>query len=182
MGYSLPPGGGGKPDPKDAISSVITPILTIIGTVLFFLSPLGSIFFAITNSIVLLLFLLPFLATIGFQGWQYFYTIEAPCPSCNSPARVLKDDDTGPNICLSCGSLLRVNLEKDGVELCNDPSDIYDDNSRVSSFFDLFTGGVDNDGGLFQGDNVDTSTTATSKKDKDRREGTIIDVDVTKED
>lgn len=75
-----------------------------------------------------------------------------------------------------------MNLEKDGVELCNDPSDIYDDNSRVSSFFDLFTGGVDNDGGLFQGDNVDTTTTATSKKDKDRREGTIIDVDVTKED
>jgi hypothetical protein len=186
MGYNLPPGGGGggNPGPKDAISNVITPILTITATVLFFLSPLGSIFFAITNSIVLLLFLLPFLATIAFQGWQYFYTLEAPCPSCTVPVRGLKDDEAGPNICLNCGSLLRTNLEKDGLELCNDPSDIYDDRSRVSSFFDLFTGGVDNDGGLF-GETMDTTTTTTtaeSKKDKDRREGTIIDIDVTKDD
>jgi len=190
MGYNLPPGGGGSnPDPKDALSNIVTPLLTIAATVLFFLSPLGSIFFAITNSIVLLLVLLPFVATIAFQGWQYFYTIEAPCPSCGATARVLKDEEAGPNICLNCGSLLRANLNKDGVELCNDPNDLYDDNSRISSFFDLFTGGVGVDdgardefiGGQGQETTTTTTTTVESKEKKERRERTIIDVDVTKD-
>ena len=177
MGYQLPQGGGGN-DPKDAISNIVTPLLTITATVLFFLSPLGSIFFAITNSIVLLLILLPFLATIAFQGWQYFYTIEAPCPSCGSPARVLKDEEAGPNICLNCGSLLRANLNKDGVELCNDPNDIYDDSSRISSFFDLFTNGG---GGFVEKDTTTTTNTVESKESKERRERTVIDVDSTKD-
>ena len=179
MGYNLPPGGGGN-DPKDAISSVVTPILGIAATVAFFLSPLGSIFFAITNSVFLLLLLLPLVASIAFTGWQYFYTIEAPCPSCGVPTRVLKDEEAGPNICLNCGSLVRANIDKDGIELCNNPNDIYDENSRISSLFDLFTGGVDsgNTGGAFY---EETTTTIETKQDKQRRERTVIEVDVTKD-
>jgi hypothetical protein len=194
MGYNLPPGGGGG-DKDDKIASLATPILTIAATVLFFLSPLGSIFFAITNSIVLFVILTPILAALGFQVWQTFYTIEAPCPNCGSPARVLKEDEAGPSMCYNCGSLVRANVEKDGIELCNNPNDIYDDNSRISSLFDLFTGGVDSDAGGFMGGgnsggfmgfDEETPTSTTTKMDDDsknkkRRESTVIDVE-TKDD
>lgn len=92
----------------------------------------------------------------------------------------MKDEEAGPNICLNCGSLLRANLNKDGVELCNDPNDIYDDRSRISSLFDLFTGGVDNDASGFIGQ--ETTTTKTTVESKERRERTVIDVDSTKDD
>jgi len=70
-------------------------------------------------------------------------------------------------------------VNKDGVELCNNPNDIYDERSRVSSLFDLFTGDVD--GGIFSKGEEPTVTEQTTK-DKFRREKTIIDVDVTKDD
>lgn len=179
MGYNLPPGGG--QDPKDSVASILQPALAIAATVLFFISPLGSIFFAITNSIVLLLILTPLLAASAFQIWQTFYTIEAPCPSCGAPARVLKDEEAGPNMCLNCGSLLRANLNKDGVELCNNPNDIYDESSRLSSLFDLFKG--DDAEGIFNQQKEFTPTNFDDgKKDKKRRETTIIDVDVTNDD
>ena len=186
MGYNLPPGGGGSGGgPKDAITSFLQPIALIAATVLFFLSPLGSIFFAITNSIFLLLLITPFVAALGFNIWQTFYTIEAPCPNCGAPARVLKDEEAGPNLCLNCGTLLRANVDKDGIEMCNNPNDIYDDKSRISSIFDLFSGGVDNEAADFLGGNgggfMDFGE-KDDKKDKKRRESTIIDVDVTKDD
>ena len=66
------------------------------------------------------------------------------------------------------------------MELCNDPNDIYDDSSRISSFFDLFTNG----GGGFVEKETTTTTTNTveSKESKERRERTVIDVDSTKDD
>lgn len=182
MGYNLPPGGGGQ-GPKEAIQSFLTPILGIAATVLFFLSPLGSIFFAITNSIFLLLLITPLLAAFAFNVWQTFYTIEAPCPSCGAPARVLKDEEAGPNMCLNCGALLRATVDKDGIEMCNNPNDIYDDNSRISSLFDLFVDSNNNgNSGAFFGETTTTTTYEDDRKSKQRRESTVIDVDVTKDD
>eukprot|EP00557_Chaetoceros_sp_GSL56_P004214 CAMPEP_0176492114 /NCGR_PEP_ID=MMETSP0200_2-20121128/8802_1 /TAXON_ID=947934 /ORGANISM="Chaetoceros sp., Strain GSL56" /LENGTH=272 /DNA_ID=CAMNT_0017889607 /DNA_START=89 /DNA_END=907 /DNA_ORIENTATION=+ len=184
MGY-LPPGGNDK---DSLVSNIIFPILTVAATLLFFLSPLGAVFFAVTNSIFLLLILLPVILSIGFQAWQYFYTISAPCPNCGAPTRVLKDDDVGPNLCLNCGSLIRANLAKDGVELCNDPNDIFDESSRVSSFFDLFTRDMDESAGRNSGGGVlyDETTierkTMEDRQNRERRERTIIDVDATKDD
>lgn len=182
MGY-LPPGGSNK---DSLVSNVIFPILTVVATILFFLSPLGALFFAVTNSIFLLLILLPVILSIGFQAWQYFYTISAPCPNCGAPTRVLKDDDVGPNLCLNCGSLIRANLAKDGVELCNDPNDIFDESSRVSSFFDLFTRDMDTSagtgGGAFYEETTIQRKTMENRQDRERRERTVIDVDATKDD
>jgi hypothetical protein len=182
MGY-LPPGGNNR---DSLVSNVIFPILTVAATLLFFLSPLGAVFFAVTNSIFLLLILLPVILSIGFQAWQYFYTISAPCPNCGAPTRVLKEDDVGPNICLNCGSLIRANLAKDGVELCNDPNDMFDESSRVSSFFDLFTRDLDtnvgsSDGAFYEETSVQRKT-MENRQDRERRERTIIDVDATKDD
>eukprot|EP01083_Nonionella_stella_P165486 550590_1 len=205
MGFNLPPP---PPDPKADIQSILKTTGLIGAIVLFFLSPLGGIFFALTNSLLLLLILTPFLASIGFTIWQSLYTIEAPCPSCGVPARVLKDDEAGPNICLSCGQMIRATVDKDGIELCNDPNDVFDEGSRISSLFDLFTGGNgvgeagsfmggsngsglgsggigDGDPSVFFGDNRGSSNNgnndAEDQKNKKKRESTVIDVDVTPE-
>ena len=189
MGYNLPPGGGGGGGgggPGDKIMEVVTPFLTIGAIVLFFMSPLGGIFFAVTNSIFILALLTPILIGVGFNVWNYFNTIEGTCPSCGAPARVLKDENAGPNICLSCGQLIRATADKDGIELCNNPNDIFDEKSRVSSIFDIFT----SDRSVYEDDNdtvVSTSSTTSifgneeKRRDRNRRETTIIDVDVEKE-
>lgn len=191
MGYNLPPGGGGSGGgggggDGDKIAEVLTPALTIGAIVLFFMSPLGGIFFAVTNSIFVLVLLAPILIGVGFNVWNYFNTIEGDCPSCGAPARVLKDEQAGPNICLSCGQLIRATENKDGIELCNDPNDIFDQKSRVSSIFDIFT----SDRSVYEDDNVISTSTTTvtdifddgqKKNDRKRRETTIIDIDVEKE-
>jgi len=205
MGFNLPPP---PPDPKADVQSILKTTGVIGAIVLFFISPLGGIFFALTNSLLLLLIITPFLASIGFTIWQSLYTIEAPCPSCGVPARVLKDEEAGPNICLSCGQMVRATVDKDGIELCNDPNDVFDEGSRISSLFDMFTGGSgvgeagsfmggggsgggsegigDGDPSVFFGDNRSSSNNsnnnsndAEDRKNKKKRESTVIDVDVT---
>ena len=37
--------------------------------------------------------------------------------------------------------MVRATVDKDGIELCNDPNDVFDEGSRISSLFDMFTGG-----------------------------------------
>ena len=188
MGYNLPPSGGGGGG-GSKVEEFITPILIVTGLVLFFISPLGGIFFAITNSLFVLALLTPILLGAGFNVWQYFNTIEGDCPSCGASVRVMKDTDAGPNICLNCGQLVRANASVDGVELCNDPNDIFDEKSRVSSIFDIFT----SDRSVYEDANSSSPTTNifgdvfsdnsndSKKKDQTRREGTIIDVDVEKD-
>lgn len=179
MGYNLPPGGGGGGG-GNKISEFLTPIATVAALTLFFISPLGGIFFAITNSLFVLALLTPILIGVGFNVWNYFNTIEGTCPSCGAPARVLKDAEAGPNVCLNCGQLIRATQDLDGIELCNNPNDIFDEKSRISSFFDIFT----SDPSVYE----ETTTTTTSifddgskRKDQKRRENTIIDVDAEKD-
>ncbi len=86
-------------------------------------------------------------------------------------------------MCLNCGALLRATVDKDGIEMCNNPNDIYDDNSRISSLFDLFVDSNNNgNSGAFFGETTTTTTYEDDRKSKQRRESTVIDVDVTKDD
>lgn len=168
MGYNLPPS-----NPKDGeMKAILTGIGSIALATAFFLSPLGSIFFAITNSLFLLVFLLPIIAGVGFNAWQYFYTIEGPCPSCGAPARVLKDDDGQPGLCLNCGSTIRATVDKKGIELCNGPNDIFDDDNlgSFSSVFDLFRDDFNPDGPRRQDNKVQKKSTK------------IIDVEIKRDD
>uniref|UniRef100_A0A7S2UJJ4 Uncharacterized protein n=1 Tax=Attheya septentrionalis TaxID=420275 RepID=A0A7S2UJJ4_9STRA len=182
--YKLPPGGGGDGgDPLKDLKGLLPTIGTGAAILLFFLSPLGSIFFAITNSLFTLALLTPIILIGGFQAWQFLYTMEGPCPNCGEPTRVLKDDDQ-PGICLSCGTIVRATSDNSGLEICNNPNDIMQKND--SPFDDIFGGG--GNGGSFA-DFFDTSSMSqpsmgntTPKKEsreaKAKREGTIIDIDV----
>jgi hypothetical protein len=174
MGYNLPPGKGDNDD----LTKLISPVLTIGAVVLFFMSPLGGIFFAITNSLFAIALITPLILTVGFNAWQYFYTLEAPCPNCSAPARVLKDSEAQPNICLNCGANIRSNLDGDGIEICNNPnqSGLFNGDYGGGSFFDIFNGGFDDVNG---GGNANTGSSPSSKK---ANSSTIIDVVVDDDD
>eukprot|EP00978_Attheya_sp_CCMP212_P002127 scaffold4372_cov58-Attheya_sp.AAC.1 len=185
--YKLPPGGGGDggKDPLKDLKGLLPTIGTGAAILLFFMSPLGSIFFAITNSLFTLALLTPIILIGGFQAWQFLYTMEGPCPNCGAPTRVLKNDDQ-PSICLSCGTIVRATSDNSGLEICNNPNDIMQNND--SPFDDIFGGGSGS-GGSFA-DFFDTASSmsqptmgnTTPKKEsreaKAKREGTIIDIDV----
>jgi hypothetical protein len=77
MGYQLPP----SRDPKGPFDNFqLSPILVNgILLVLFFASPLGGIFFAITNSLFALAILTPFIIFGGFQVWSALFTMDMAC-------------------------------------------------------------------------------------------------------
>mmetsp|Transcript_21066 Transcript_21066/g.43043 ORF Transcript_21066/g.43043 Transcript_21066/m.43043 type:complete len:248 (+) Transcript_21066:110-853(+) len=172
MGYNLPPSGGGR-GPGSDIKDLLPVILTTAGIALFFLSPLGGIFFAVTNTLFALAIITPFVGYAGLQVWQAFNTISGVCPNCGAPVRVLKDDSGQPSLCVNCGSLVRSNRNNDGIELCNDPSGV-----MGGSLFDQLFGGA---GGFERSaaqQVIDEPTGTESKASKAKREQTIIDVDV----
>jgi len=93
-------------------------------------------------------------------------------------------------MCISCGARVRSTRDKDGVELCNDPSSVLQDESIFDSLFGG-GGGSDSGGGFFGGTDADVypsgsqspsdGNSASSKKDEAKRQGTIIDVDATED-
>jgi len=101
----------------------------------------------------------------------------------------MKDESASPSRCISCGATVRATREKDGVELCNDPSSVLQDESIFDSIFG--GGGGGNNGGGFFSDDADVYSSGSqsssngnsdsSKKDEAKRQGTIIDVDVTED-
>ena len=175
--YNLPPSGGGGPG--NDIKAILPGILTIAGLTLFFISPLGGIFFAVTNTLFAIALITPILGWVGLQIWQAFNTIEAPCPNCGFPVRTLKDDESTPSICVSCGSLIRTNAAKDGIELCNNPNDIM----GGGSLFDQLFGSMAGISPQQVVDEIDADINGSKPRkspdeSKSRRERTIIDVDV----
>ena len=177
--YNLPPSGGGGPG--NDIKAILPGILTIAGLALFFISPLGGIFFAVTNTLFTLALITPILGWVGLQIWQAFNTVSGPCPNCGFPARTLKDDESTPGICVSCGSLIRTNAAKDGIELCNNPNDIMGGGS--GSPFDQLFGSMAGISPQQVVDEIDADINGSKPrkspdKSKSRRERTIIDVDV----
>jgi hypothetical protein len=166
----------------DQINALLPTIVAGILVALFFASPLGGIFFAITNSIFVLSILTPFVLFGGFQLWSALYTIEAPCPSCGAiPVRALKNGE--PSMCLNCGAFSRANEDGDGLELCNDPNDILGVGSGLggaSSLFDALFGAPGDEGGISGFDVIDgpIKEKADERAKKAKRQATIIDVDV----
>jgi len=168
--YNLPPEDNNNRNP---ISDILPGFVTLFGLTAFFMSPLGGIFFAITNSLLLISFLTPVLLFVGFQIWKSVNTIDGACPSCGSPTFVMKDDQ--PSVCFNCGAILRSTQDKKGIELCNVAPSFEDDKSDLfrgnGSIFDLF--------GQPNFDLADESVIPTEEKSKKKkRETTVIDVEV----
>lgn len=197
--YNLPPGGGGNNNKND-IGSIGKSALTVLGIIAFFASPLGGIFFAITNSILLLLFSIPVVAFIAFQVYQKTQTIEAPCPGCGAPTRVVKDfsvDGEGamPNVCVSCGTFVKSSPDgKSVIDMNANSNSIFNNDVILDPTEDgIYTqqqGGVSSPFESIVSDlmNGATNTGVSSeeqlkeKENQFRREQTIIDVEVTDED
>lgn len=188
MSYKLPPsggGGGGKDD--NLVGQVLSGALTIGAIVLFFASPLGGIFFAITNSLFLLALVTPVVLYVAFQVWQSFNTVSGPCPNCGAPTRVMKDVEQ-PGLCFNCGSILQISPDMETIELSTPTKrqgggfiDMDQPGAGMggggASIFDIFGGGA--------GPSSPEQPTATEVKQKEqkfRRDSTIVDVEVTKDD
>jgi hypothetical protein len=187
--YNLPPPSGNNNNNNnqkgDDLQAILVSVLTVGGVVAFFASPLGAIFFAVFNSLVLLAILLPVLGIVGFNLWQYWNTMEAPCPNCGAPARVLKNTGVAPNpsLCLNCGSLVAANVANDGIDAVGNSVNPNDGMVDATSLLDTLFGGT---GGLLDTTTTTTTTTTTESTDqrakKYQREQTVIDVEVEEED
>ena len=182
--YNLPPSGGGGGKDDNVITQVLSGALTIGAIVLFFASPLGSIFFAITNSLFLLLLITPVVLTVAFQLWQSFNTVQGPCPNCGAPCRVIKDVNQ-PSLCFNCGSILQISPDLESIELSTPTG------RQGGGFIDMDRPGAGMGGGgasifdsLFGGGSPQqpTSEEVQQKGQKFKRESTIVDVEISKDD
>ncbi|KAK1749219.1 hypothetical protein QTG54_001158 [Skeletonema marinoi] len=177
MGYQLPPSPQGPKGPLDEIKAVLPTIGTAVLVGLFFASPLGGAFFAITNTLFVLAFVTPFLLFAGFQIWSALYTVEAPCPSCGQlPVRALKNGE--PTVCLNCGAFSRANEKGDGLELCNNPYDMMNEGGGSGSLFDSLFGGMGGGDGISDFDVMGSGNSNKQEQAKSKKQGTIIDVEV----
>jgi hypothetical protein len=179
--YNLPPG---KND-NDDFGAILKGAGSLILVVAFFASPLGGLVFGLFNSVLLLAILTPIVLTVGVTSWQYFNTISGACPNCGAPVRVVKSNAQGeaqPSICFTCGSILQANYENSGIDNITGKNTLDDLNTNggAQSLFDIFGGG----GAPSSVSRTTTTTTVVeekkgeNKKDKLRRETTIIDVEV----
>lgn len=170
--YNLPPGGGsGGGGDNNGLGEILTSVVSLAALVAFFVSPLGGIFFAVVNSFFVLSLALPVVLWIGFQGWQYFNTLEGPCPNCGEGLRVLKQDNA-PSICLNCGTVVQATADKSAV-------DFYYENGQVVTQEDYTASVWDN---IFTGPMGATSAPPTpqERQSQFKREQTIIDVEIEK--
>jgi hypothetical protein len=157
-------------------------VFAIVLVVAFFASPLGVLVLGLFNSFLVLLFVLPLIASVGFNIWQNLVTIKSTCPSCGAPVIVLKrnkdTDIANPTLCFNCGAVLQANYDNSGVENISGKTGIDDLSTAplsTNSIFDMFTT-----------ERVTTTTATATKKDdtrrKLRRETTVIDVEAEDED
>jgi hypothetical protein len=196
--YNLPPGGGGSGGNNNngELQGLLNGLGIMALVALFFASPLGSIFFAITNSLFLLALLVPIGAVVAFQAWQFFYTLPGPCPNCGAPVRVLKDTEQ-PSLCFSCGAVLQPSNDGTTIEFAKERSTITMDEdgwlqdemssgefqTTAESILEALLNPITSASGT-------TPTTATTaatrdsakaKESKYKREQTVIDVTVEEE-
>ena len=180
--YNLPPGGGdGGGDGgggKNDIATIAKGAFSIFLIVGFFISPLGGLVLGIFNSFLVLLFLLPVIATVGFQIWQSLNILTGECPNCGAPATVMKQkkERQQPSMCFNCGVKLQAN--DDNTEINNvsgrtSIDDLTSERADVANIFDIF-------------DRPSSSTTTTETSASSTRRSTsssktkdiIVDVDV----
>jgi DNA-directed RNA polymerase subunit M/transcription elongation factor TFIIS len=175
-GFNWPPGKNND----NELAGVVKGVLGFALLVGFFISPLGGFVLSIFNSFLILAILLPIGAVTAFQAWQYFNTLSGPCPNCDTPLTVLKNDGEGVptvSICYSCGATVQANYDNTKIDNVSGRNSVMDDDavSGFGSLLDLFAGG-----GGREGTTTTSTTTVVEKKkeNKFRREQTIIDVDV----
>jgi hypothetical protein len=108
---------------------------------------------------------------------------------------ILKSNNDEVHDCLSCGSILRIALDKKSLELCNKPgfatssANVGSTSTSSSSFADFFTRGRERvatatrNNGSGRGSNSNSATSAKSRSDeldeemkKLKRENKIIDI------
>jgi hypothetical protein len=198
--YNLPPGGGGSGGGgggKNEIADIAKGAVTILLTVGFFISPLGGLVLGIFNSFLVLLFVLPVVATVGFQLWQKINTVQGSCPNCGAPATVMKskDDtsviDNAPSaqvLCFNCGAILQANADNTGINNVSGRKTIDDLNAPGGgqpSIFEIFSDGAQTEPWSTTTTTTET-TSSTSSKKKDGKGGidksAVIDVDILDED
>ena len=181
--YNLPPENNNNNN-NNPLTDILPGILTIVGTILFFMSPLGGIFFAIANSFLLLAFLTPVVLFTGFQIWLKLNTVQGACPNCSySPIVVSKDTENAqPTICINCGSFVRLARDGENLELCNDGSGIGSMMQEPGGlgegdlFWDLFGDRSGGDSGAGAG--AGPAVSAKDQQKKRERETKVIDIDV----
>jgi len=194
--YNLPPsggGGGGKSEIAEIAKGAVT-LLLVIG---FFVSPLGGLVLGIFNSFLVLAFLLPLVATVGFQIWTSLNTVKGECPNCGAPATVMKNKSNGnlvdgdlpaQSLCFNCGAVLQANDDNTSINNVTGRRSIDDMNSPMgggASLFDLFSGGFNEPTSWVEETTTTTTTTASGDKKSPKSgidKSSIIDVDVLDED
>ena len=193
----LPPGGDGNPNSSE-LKQVTSTILTFVAIILFFLSPLGSIFFALFNSLVAFLILAPLAAVAAFNIWEYVNTLSGTCPNCQAPVTVLKNEV--PTICYNCGAIVQAKegqiylaSQNKNIYSTNDVDDLLPMNRNmfttiVEELTTVFTGTPSSDDD--DDDPLDISNTtprsasssSSSSKNRSNQQNTIIDVKVVNDD
>eukprot|EP00587_Corethron_hystrix_P007183 CAMPEP_0113321144 /NCGR_PEP_ID=MMETSP0010_2-20120614/14722_1 /TAXON_ID=216773 ORGANISM="Corethron hystrix, Strain 308" /NCGR_SAMPLE_ID=MMETSP0010_2 /ASSEMBLY_ACC=CAM_ASM_000155 /LENGTH=257 /DNA_ID=CAMNT_0000179171 /DNA_START=92 /DNA_END=862 /DNA_ORIENTATION=+ /assembly_acc=CAM_ASM_000155 len=123
--------------PQDKGTS-LTPILFAAGFAALLFTPLGGIFFAVTNSLFLIALLTPVILILGFQIWTSMNLVQAPCPSCDAMAAAKKGSDSVPSPCLNCGCWVRTTKDGKGLEVCNAPNDNSNNFGDMGGFGDIF--------------------------------------------
>lgn len=196
--YNLPPGGGGSGGGggDNGVKDILGTLGTVAAIGLFFASPLGSIFFAITNSLFLLAILVPVLGFAAFQAWQTFYTTSGPCPNCGAPVQVVKDATLETSsFCFTCGSSVQASSDGETIEFARSNTVVDEGGTAsedVASIFNaLFNspqsmdgmmgggGGMNSGGGGMNSGGSNSQSSGSTSKDKAsqyRRQNTVIDV------
>jgi len=166
----LPPGGGGSNN-KSELGQIATAVLTFAAVTLFFISPLGGLFFALFNSLLALSILIPVGAFVAFQVWSYLNTVTGVCPNCTAQVKATKDGS--PSLCFNCGAIVQA---KDGEIYLANPNqrDIFAEDAEpsVMNWFDGINGGA----------RAPSAPDVKKKTTRTTINTTIIDVDVTRDD
>lgn len=148
-GFLLPPDNNNdNNNKKSELFTIGSSILTVLATVAFFISPLGTIFFAIMNSFLALVILLPVIGYVSYQIWSYQNTITGNCPNCNASVTILKENKNNEviennflmpvNVCYNCGTILEVKENKIYIanikNKSNQPKSIFEEEFQNNAF------------------------------------------------
>jgi len=187
MNYKLPGGGGGGGGKDNIISEVLGGALTVGAIILFFASPLGSIFFAITNSLFLLALITPVVLFAAFNIWKSLNTIQGACPNCGAPQQTVMKDPDQVSLCFNCGAFIKASSDLKSIEITAPNR-----GGRSGDFIDMDQPGAGAGGGadfgsvmdqMFGGGGGGSSPASVKEKaQKFKRDTTIIDVDFDKDD
>lgn len=80
-------------------------------------------------------------------------------------------------MCLNCGAFSRANEKGDGLELCNNPYDMMNDDGGSGGLFDSLFGGMGGGDGNSDFEVMGSGSSRQEQASKSKR-GTIIDVEV----